>query len=1406
MDPEKSSRNIAATVQDVLGYLNFSSGTSDPRFLANLNKLFTSLAANRPAKEPAWRALGNLLAAELQALRGKSDVFQQIDQAEAVLRLVFDATLPAYREFHRNLLFHQGDEGLFQPFFIGRVCEAVLRQGGPWDETERIVPAALHQLNDYLGHRPVAVLRTEQKIQPYDHEWVRPVPLWIRGAGVAFGPYRELIETALAILDATDPALRFEAMLPIDQLDELALDPRAYDFDHPANKRPNYLFGQWDMNQLDNAGCCRRFVLQQVTLDAMLDRLEHRRRLPRKQVLFEEAAVLAGTMLMGAGVSGDRPDAHDSAATLTTLVQKIAVYRDAFYERLLQTLTGGHAERLRAEAVAMRQPFGGARQHFNHYLARQRALQLQHVHLAQLFAAIGYTEAATRHAEVVPVASARMTCGMRCRMATAHLAVERGDLAAAASHLPPIEDLLRRAIECGAIVDPWNILGFGGQYSLFPAVENSVYDQRIDNLLDLMSDIFMLYVRIHKAAAAAGDLGLQEALSRSLAELARWWDQFASLEVGSVEGISGQATLESAESVAAALRAWHEGGAAAGDLAFWRRNVAHFRSPKAYALVIDTLLDHRDPVAAMALLVQWLSQAEEIPLVEEDYSFHDLALLWMEDLWGDEPAQVATSAGLRNVRMLPIAADAEETPAILPPRWPLARKFLDYLEANADEYWQVPHFDMAAQTLGNGGAQRESDDEFADNFEDDEESEDESDDEGGLFGAAYEDVTYRDSTDDGVEGEIFESSESATDFELVGEAERIVSRLNFLTTVAQLWKLCATASGPGDATDRDDVLTGWLAQANRNRRQLLDLLASVQRHRIPPPHSTQESLVEYDRRRSVKETLLEEVIQACVETGDAARMIRASMARPSPAAGVEPWERPVGEALSALVRGDAADVRAIWPKVLRSLAEQPLLYVALARGGSAQKIVAARSIQCVLRRFAGCLPRLGLLTETCQLLETAHTMEMTHPVGPGGVTEFDRVFEIACKAVTQCLAISSADWYDSGRTAAGKKKQKGGTTNRGARGTEEVGGEAPSLRKTAFRQPPPSPSVASSPAKPPRFSRSADAGLIDCLEQTIEVLLRCWLSHSHGVRLSVLETVAEQQRWRRLKRFIERYGEDLFTQGFMNFGNLRGILHQGVRQYLQTLREQPEAEEPFRLLTELETAVSLDNAAHWLGIAIEAVVENYGEYLDYNSITTQSDRGDMLYTLLDFLRLRASYDRLAWNLQPVAVAHETLVRCGREGAAEIWRRAVAQRTAPMANEHVKRFQTLCETYGMRLPSIAEHLAERFVRPLQIDRLCALIRPAIEEVREGRPPSALRQLEEQVDHFTEETLGAGFELPSWLDALEQEAEEAQWQVDGEDDETFDPHLRIPQVHLSLAEVERQLQQMLAEGTPWTLGHE
>ena len=69
------------------------------------------------------------------------------------------------------------------------------------------------------------------------------------------------------------------------------------------------------------------------------------------------------------------------------------------------------------------------------------------------------------------------------------------------------------------------------------------------------------------------------------------------------------------------------------------------------------------------------------------------------------------------------------------------------------------------------------------------------------------------------------------------------------------------------------------------------------------------------------------------------------------------------------------------------------------------------------------------------------------------------------------------------------------------------------------------------------------------------------------------------------------------------------------------------------------------------------MAENYAEYVDYNSTTTQSDRGEMLFTLLDYLRLRTSYDLMAWKLQPVVLAHEVLVRGGlRRGGGELARK------------------------------------------------------------------------------------------------------------------------------------------------------
>ena len=500
------------------------------------------------------------------------------------------------------------------------------------------------------------------------------------------------------------------------------------------------------------------------------------------------------------------------------------------------------------------------------------------------------------------------------------------------------------------------------------------------------------------------------------------------------------------------------------------------------------------------------------------------------------------------------------------------------------------------------------------------------------------------------------------------------------------------------------------------------------------------------------------------------RLIRAVMDRCDGAEGEEAWEAPAEAALTALLRGDAEGVRKVWKPLISALAKQTLLYVSLARGGSPQRIVASRGLQAVLRRLLAYLPRLGLLQETMQLITTIQQMESNHPVGPGAITEFDQMFKLGCRAIIRAVVASAESW--SGPVTV-----------------EAIA--APTGVSAAS------------------ISTGNENELITFLEQATEALLRAWLAHSRGVRLSVLEAVNENNRsaWRDLKRFIEQYGGDLFTQRFMNHGNLRGILHQGVDAWLNSLGEDHDDEEHFHLLDDIDSRISRDEAVRWLSISLEAVVENYSEYIDYNSTTTQSDRGDMLYTLLDYLRLRADYDRVAWNLLPVVLAHEVLVRGGHEEAANVWRAAVAERTASIADEDLKRFARLNRKYGMRLPSIADRLGQALRSaadgrsPLRTGRAGdGRGRGPVPAADAGAPvpPSdgeavTFARLEAGLEDFTREVSGAGFDVPGWLEALEQEVDRVM--ADGpEEEELPDPELPVPEVRLTRDEMRREVEAM------------
>src|SRR5205807_1695096 len=96
--------------------------------------------------------------------------------------------------------------------------------GRPDPRWQKQLNDAFAHLNDFVGHRPVAILETRPQGEPYEHERHRPLPLYLKGAGVAFGRYHDVVEKALEILRETDRGLLQEASFGLDQLEELALD------------------------------------------------------------------------------------------------------------------------------------------------------------------------------------------------------------------------------------------------------------------------------------------------------------------------------------------------------------------------------------------------------------------------------------------------------------------------------------------------------------------------------------------------------------------------------------------------------------------------------------------------------------------------------------------------------------------------------------------------------------------------------------------------------------------------------------------------------------------------------------------------------------------------------------------------------------------------------------------------------------------------------------------------------------------------------------------------------------------------------------------------------------------------------------------------------------------------------
>ena len=363
---------------------------------------------------------------------------------------------------------------------------------------------------------------------------------------------------------------------------------------------------------------------------------------------------------------------------------------------------------------------------------------------------------------------------------------------------------------------------------------------------------------------------------------------------------------------------------------------------------------------------------------------------------------------------------------------------------------------------------------------------------------------------------------------------------------------------------------------------------------------------------------------------------------------------------AALIASDVTEVRKLFPPFLEALADKNLLYIPLSRGGDPVKIYVARLRQRVLRHLMHWLPRRGLISEACRLIETAREMEQHNPIGIGAVTEFDGLFRAGFRSLVASLVESTR---------------------------QSLADDSSELDEKAIAE-----------------------TLIPFLERLTETMLGSWLAHSQTLRLSPLEMVTDPQEvgaaW---STFVKEYGDPVFTQTFLQLGNVRAILHQGVAAWLERAMEEGDDNlSGTRLFEDLESgALSVAEAERWMTLVYESLIDHHTEYLDYNSTTTQSDRGDLVYMFLDFLRLRVEYERIAWNLKPVMWAHEVLVRSGLEKAAMMWRRSLSERIGTEAEIYVKRLRKMQNDYAMRMPTVADRILERFVQPMTIDRMRAL---------------------------------------------------------------------------------------------------
>ena len=160
-------------------------------------------------------------------------------------------------------------------------------------------------------------------------------------------------------------------------------------------------------------------------------------------------------------------------------------------------------------------------------------------------------------------------------------------------------------------------------------------------------------------------------------------------------------------------------------------------------------------------------------------------------------------------------------------------------------------------------------------------------------------------------------------------------------------------------------------------------------------------------------------------------------------------------------------------------------------------------------------------------------------------------------------------------------------------------------------------------------------------------------------------------------------------------------------------------------------------------------------------------------------------------------AHEVLVGNGLENAAISWRRSLSERIGAEADKFVQRLRTMQKNYSMRMPTVADRILERFVQPMTIARMRALVKPAMQDAEINRESTRFEMLEAEAEMLARTPTGAGLDVPAWLAALEEEVERLAKRSSSSE---IDPEalMTIPMCPLSIEAMNEQLDIAQSQG--------